>query len=50
MADLKFTSTLSMEEIEENFQGIDFFSGIMDGLEEALAHSKDKGGDHVKER
>ena len=40
MEDLKFTSTLSEEEIAKNFEGIDFFSGIMAGLEEALAYEK----------
>ncbi len=42
MTDLKFTSSLSMEEIEKNFKDVDFFSGIMDGLEEALAYTKGK--------
>ncbi len=42
MADLKFNSSLSIEEIEENFKDVDFFTGIMDGLEEALAFSKGK--------
>lgn len=40
MAELELTSTLSNEEIEKNFSGIDFFSGIMSGLEEALAYEK----------
>lgn len=40
MAELQFESILTMEEIEENFVGIDFFTGIMDGLEEALAYEK----------
>ena len=40
MADLEFKSTLSNEEIEQNFSNIDFFSGIMSGLEEALAYEK----------
>lgn len=42
MAELKFESSLSMEEIEENFKDVDFFSGIMDGLNEALAYTKGK--------
>lgn len=42
MSEPKFKSTLTMEEIESNFQNIDFFSGIMDGLQEALAYSKGK--------
>lgn len=40
MAELEFKSTLSNEEIEQNFSSIDFFSGIMSGLEEALAYEK----------
>ena len=40
MSDIKFTSTLSDEEIAKNFEHIDFFSGIMAGLEEALAFEK----------
>ncbi len=40
MAELQFESTLTMEEIEKNFANIDFFSGIMEGLEEALAYEK----------
>ena len=40
MAELKFTSSLTNEEIEKNFSDIDFFSGIMSGLEEALAYEK----------
>ena len=39
---LEFTSTLSNEEIEQNFKDFDFFSGIMTGLEEALAYEKGK--------
>ncbi len=37
-----FNSSLSEEEIENNFKNIDFFSGIMEGLEEALAFEKGK--------
>ena len=37
MNEAKFESSLSMEEIEKNFEGMDFFSGLMDGLTEALA-------------
>lgn len=37
-----FKSTLSTEEIENNFKNIDFFSGITEGLEEALAYEKGK--------
>lgn len=42
MAELHFESSLSIEEIEKNFEDIDFFSGIMDGLNEALAFTKGK--------
>lgn len=42
MSELRFESSLSMEEIEKNFKDIDFFSGIMDGLQEALAYTKGK--------
>lgn len=42
MSELRFRSSLSMEEIDENFKDIDFFSGIMDGLQEALAYKKGK--------
>ncbi|MBQ6846187.1 MAG: helix-turn-helix domain-containing protein [Oscillospiraceae bacterium] len=42
MQELQFKSSLSMNEIEENFKNIDVFSGIMDGLEEALAYEKGK--------
>lgn len=42
MSELRFESSLSIEEIENNFKDVDFFSGIMDGLSEALAHSKGK--------
>lgn len=42
MSELQFKSSLTMDEIEENFKDIDFFSGIMDGLQEALAYTKGK--------
>lgn len=42
MDELKFKSTLSIEEIEDNFKDADLFSGIMDGLNEALAYEKGK--------
>lgn len=42
MQELRFKSSLSMEEIDDNFKNIDFFSGIMDGLNEALAYEKGK--------
>ncbi len=39
MEELTFRSSLTPEEIEKNFQDMDFFSGMMTGLEEALAHA-----------
>lgn len=42
MNELTFKSSLTMEEIERNFSEMDFFSDLMDGLEEALAYSKGK--------
>ena len=42
MVEPVFKSSLTMEEIEKNFEGVDFFAGVMEGLEEALAHSKGK--------
>ncbi len=42
MNELIFKSSLTMEEIERNFSEMDFFSDLMDGLEEALAYSKGK--------
>ena len=40
MAERELNSALTDEEIAENFKNIDFFSGIMSGLEEALAYEK----------
>ena len=40
MVDLRFESSLSIKEIENNFKDIDFFSGIVDGLKESLAYEK----------
>ena len=42
MSEPVFHSSLSMDEIEQNFQNVDFFSGIMDGLQEAMAYEKGK--------
>lgn len=42
MSELHFKSSLSIEEIEDNFKNVDFFSGIMDGLNEAFAFTKGK--------
>lgn len=40
MEELKFKSSLSIEEIENNFENVDFFSSMMEGLQEALAYKK----------
>ena len=40
MEEIRFKSSLTVEQIEENFKNVDFFSGIMDGLNEALAYEK----------
>lgn len=42
MDELRFKTSLTMEEIEENFKDVDFFSGLMDGLQEALAYERGK--------
>lgn len=42
MSEIRFESSLTTEQIEENFKDIDFFSGIMEGLNEALAYEKGK--------
>ena len=38
MPELRFTSSLSIDEIEENFKGIDYFNELKSGLQEALAY------------
>ena len=40
MSEKKFKSSLPMEEIENNFKDTNFFDGVMEGLEEALAYEK----------
>ena len=40
MEELILSSSLSEEQIADNFKNMDFFSGIMSGLEEALAYEK----------
>lgn len=40
MSELIFESSLTMEEIERKFQDTDFFTGILEGLEEAIAFKK----------
>ena len=42
MSEIRFKSSLSIEQVENNFENIDFFSGIIDGLNEALAYEKGK--------
>ncbi len=42
MADITFKSSLSEQEMKENFAGFDFFDGLMEGLTEVLSHSKGK--------
>ena len=42
MSNLKFKSSLTLEEIDKNFDDIDFFDSLMEGLEEAVAYSKGK--------
>lgn len=37
MLELNFESVLTLDEIENNFKDIDFFSGIMESLQESLA-------------
>lgn len=40
MDELTLISSLSLEEIDENFKNVDFFTGIMEGLEDALSYKK----------
>ena len=35
MSEPIFNSDLTMEQIEKNFEGMDFFAGLMEGLQEA---------------
>ena len=35
MSEITFQSSLTIEEIEKNFENVDFFGGLMEGLEEA---------------
>ena len=42
MKDLIFVSEKPYDEVEKAFEKADFFSGIMDGLEEALAYEQGK--------
>lgn len=40
MCDLRFDSSLTLEQIEKNFEDVDLFSGVMEGLEETLSFEK----------
>ena len=42
MPELHFKSSLPLKEIEKDFKDMDFFPGIMEGLNETLAYSKGK--------
>ena len=42
MSDHVFKSEDSIEEIENNFKDVDFFTGIKEGLEEALAYESQR--------
>lgn len=42
MSEIRFKSSLTPEEVEANFKDVDFFTGIMEGLTEALAYEKGK--------
>ena len=42
MKEVVFKSTLPMDEIEKNFEDMDFFSGLMEGLTEALSYTQGK--------
>lgn len=50
MEELCFDSTLATEEIEANFRDIDVFDGIMEGLEETLAHIRSKAQEETLRR
>lgn len=40
MSEPVFKSKLTPEEIEANFQHVDFFSGLMSGLQDALDYTR----------
>lgn len=40
MSEPIFTSNLTMEQIEKNFEGVAFFDGLIAGLQEACACEK----------
>lgn len=45
--ELTLISFLSEDEINENFKNVDFFAGIMEGLQDALAHKKSANMDNT---
>ena len=45
ISNITFKSSLTMDEIEENFKSVDVYSGIMQGLNEALEYNKSKKKD-----
>ena len=50
MSEIKFNTELTPEEIDKNFDKLDFFSGIMEGLEEALEYEKGNISTLVRKR
>lgn len=42
MKDIIFVSEKPYNEIEKEFENVDFFSGLMDGLQEALSYEQGK--------
>ena len=44
MSEIRFESSLTTEEIDRNFEGVDLFSGIMEGLKEVLTYEKGEIG------
>lgn len=45
MSDLHLESSLDMEEIEDNFENVNVFDGIMEGLKEALDFERGKASE-----
>lgn len=48
MTDIVLKSSLTEEEVKENFKNADLFSGLMSGLNEALAYEKGSPVSEVK--
>ena len=42
MEEIIFKSSLSQQEMEDNFAGFNFFDGLMESLTEVLAYSKEE--------